>query len=1173
MFKRHSDTNLFLAKEESGACVIAFYLLEDNRDSETRDPENIDLQESWESCAGYYLFFNIKEIPEDRDTFEREISRFLAEKLMGEGPEHTGFLWLIYNDTSIEKEIDAIETKAEETDAENTNVVVTEEKLLDFGGYQLPFGKDTPIVFEKDGASYTGFIFQYPPEPLNLCPSDADLPVPSDGVHLTFIGPRRGCFECKCLIGDYYSQERTSWHVGIRYAIKVGEGLAQQFYPIFDLRDGRRPLLKMCWDLADHLNPDRTFLEFLSKSVKLVPDGEQECKFKLKIPEHPEIIPSYFRTVTGEVIGLAPQRGSTQPARLVFEIWEKKDPPTTSRYYLVPSGRFELILLDVDCKKGHTFTPITSADKKTEFPSQFMCGMSGLESVQFIPRDDIEDGEGNTTRMPGESIVFFPRQPAYVPKFPVILTKGKELQLPNNLDLIQMEYLTAWISFAGTRQAMAYFSQPEATPLYTAKDNDQKDRLLTLFEPVATPLPLTGPSPGRSFPVAPLAGAKPVSNTPGPRAAFLRSFESQIVGPWRRDVIRRTFNNSAGDTTGAEDMTAVTPQGLKATVKVEKDRPLKLGETVKAEVWSELLLARPKGTNNTLKFSNLDSTLQAAFQSNQLFLVATKEAHFQGFASKVRIGDWEFDLKPEKNAENIVIFKFSPGKLRERLQDPQSWTNPKDFNGAADSNALSLLAKRLSDFIKEVDEAVEKGDDQKKADYKPLSTILDQERWAGILGLNVYINSESLPIELKALTAGIKPGKFFAKHLAIETGTIEYVPEHSLGPKECSLFGLIDYTVGPTEEQAQTQDADFVVTRLRSVFRNGELKDFECTAELTLLRLFGEKVESGPGEEPKKIGKKISVIGTRERHEGRDRYSLKLAPNSLGEVPLGTSRVIEHVRLDRAIFDLSLNEREQRYTLRFSFWGAIKFHELKSGDAVFDLFSYQALPFGGLAAQVSFVSSKMNERTVGIDLSRLTLDGTSKEVKLRPKSFVKRFPMKLQRFYTSQSAEAPKNDGYVPVKTLLGNSETDAPIFGLDFTLNLGTLGEFAANAGIAIGLMLVWSPRPDIEPRPEGKLGVLLKFPGAGPAPSDLLSMQGVVKLRADTYELKLASNTKGDVTRNSWVLLLNGMALRILGIGFPRGNRPKLGIFGAPYDPQDNAAGDEATEAPLGWYGVYKK
>ena len=50
---------------------------------------------------------------------------------------------------------------------------------------------------------------------------------------------------------------------------------------------------------------------------------------------------------------------------------------------------------------------------------------------------------------------------------------------------------------------------------------------------------------------------------------------------------------------------------------------------VKAEQWGELLLAHPKGTDSTLKFSNLDPTLQAAFQSNQLLLVATDGTYFR----------------------------------------------------------------------------------------------------------------------------------------------------------------------------------------------------------------------------------------------------------------------------------------------------------------------------------------------------------------------------------------------------------------------------------------------------------------------------------------------------------------------------------------------------------------
>jgi hypothetical protein len=1178
MFKRHSDTKLFLAEDESGACVIAFYLLKDNRDSETSDPENIDLQESWESCAGYYLFFNIKEIPEDRDKFEKAITSFLTKKMMGQGPAHTGFLWLIYDGAIIEKEIDAIETRTDETDEENPKVVMTKEKLLYFGGYQLPFGKDTPVVFEEDDASYTGFIFQYPPHPPNLCPSDTDPPAPSDGVHLTFIGPRRGCFECKCLIGDYYSQECTSWNVGIRYAIEVGEeGLAQQFYPIFDLRDGRRPLLNMCWDLADQLNPDRTFLEFLSKSVELVPDGDEACKFKLKIPDHPEVIPSYFRTVTGEVIGLVPQRESAPPARLVFEIWERKDPPARSRYYLAPSGKFELVLIEVDEEDGFTFTPITSEQNKAEFPGRFMCGLSGLESIQFMPRDEGEDddSEGEGTSIPGDSIVFFPRKPAYVPVFPVIKLDDAQLQLSNNLDLIQQKYLTSWIGFSSSQGTSAYFSQPEAAPLYTSEDNDTDDPLLTLFEPVAAALAES--SAERCFPIAPLSGATPITGAPEPRITFLRSFESQIIGPWRREVIRQLFNQGAPDATGGAEVPAVTPQGLRAKVNVDRETPLKLGEIVKAEGWSELLLARPSGTDNTLKFSNLAPTLQAAFQSNQLFLVATKGTHFRGFASKVNIGAWEFDLHPDKNSSNIIIFKFSPGKLRERLRDPRSWTNPSAFNNTAGS-ALTDLAKRLSDFIGEVDaifrddnenesEDDRKKRENKKPDYKPLRDILNDVNWTGILGLNVFINAQKLPTELKALSAGIDPEEFAAKYLAIETGTIEYIQsslleeeECPLELEECSLFGLIDYKKDEAAPKPpdQVEVADFTVNRLRAVFRNGDLTEFTCDAQLVIAKLFEYNIDPV---------KKITLIVNRERSEGRDAYSMVIEGDRSDPAKLKDSPAIESVEMKKAGLQVTedyVDEIDETFvSVTFSFSGALSFLKLGNGD--FDIFSYNTLPYSGLIVRMEFMDSMPAERTLNIDLSAFSLDGNPTAAVARENSLVKKFPMKLQRFYSALSPDtpakiidtAPVKDGYIPVTTTTIESGLLAKqVYGLDFTLNLGTLGEFASNAGINVNLLLAWST--------EKQVGVFLKFPGMSAGSTYLFSLQGVVKFGASSYKLVYYKDAR------AWLLMLNEIALRILGVAFPTGAKTNLYIFG-PLDVEGQAP-QNAIETPLGWYAAYK-
>lgn len=223
---------------------------------------------------------------------------------------------------------------------------------------------------------------------------------------------------------------------------------------------------------------------------------------------------------------------------------------------------------------------------------------------------------------------------------------------------------------------------------------------MTFFEPVAAAL--AEASAERCFPVAPLAGAKPASRAPEPRRTLLKSLESQIIGPWRREVIRKLFNKNTPDATGTKEVAAITPQGLKATVNVNRGTSLQLGETVKTERWSKLLLARPGGTESVLQFENLGPELQAAFQSNHLFLVATDGANFGTFASKVKIGKWEFDLDPSKSESNVIIFKFGPGKLRERLLDPRSWTNPSDFNDTEDG-ALAELITQISEYIEDVD--------------------------------------------------------------------------------------------------------------------------------------------------------------------------------------------------------------------------------------------------------------------------------------------------------------------------------------------------------------------------------------------------------------------------------------------------------------------------------------
>ena len=175
IFKRHSNTSLYPALTQASSGFIAYHLvnvldespnaltLEDDRDEaeQADSPAKLTLEETWKSCLGYYLFLKTK--PDNLDTFAAVVSipiAFLAQ-------QHTGFLWLAYDNSSL-SEIACIETETDETDS--SKIVLMDEVLLDFGGYKLPFGKNTPVVYENP-AHPAGFVFLAPSNPIECLPA------------------------------------------------------------------------------------------------------------------------------------------------------------------------------------------------------------------------------------------------------------------------------------------------------------------------------------------------------------------------------------------------------------------------------------------------------------------------------------------------------------------------------------------------------------------------------------------------------------------------------------------------------------------------------------------------------------------------------------------------------------------------------------------------------------------------------------------------------------------------------------------------------------------------------------------------------------------------------------------------------------------------------------------
>ena len=213
-------------------------------------------------------------------------------------------------------------------------------------------------------------------------------------------------------------------------------------------------------------------------------------------------------------------------------------------------------------------------------------------------------------------------------------------------------------------------------------------------------------------------------------------------------------------------------------------------------------------------------------------------------------------------------------------------------------------------------------------------------------------------------------------------------------------------------------------------------------------------------------------------------------------------------------------------SVTFSFSGALRFSAPEK--IAIDIFSYNSLPYSGLIVRMDFEPPASQTKPEGRP-DRILARWKSYDCESAGRQPGQEIPDEASAvlFVVEQDnpAEdtdtAPVKDGYVPV-TCDANSDTPLAkqIYGLDFTLNLGTLGEFASNAGINVNLLLAWSTEKQVK--------VFLKFPGVSGASADLFSLQGVVTFGASKYELVYTADQENNGVKG-WMLMLKEMGLRI--------------------------------------------
>lgn len=803
-------------------------------------------------------------------------------------------------------------------------------------------------------------------------------------------------------------------------------------------------------------------------------------------------------------------------------------------------------------------------------------------------------------------------------------------------------FTTSWVtvkSGTGVVDAPQYFSQPQDAPLYhkldtgpvpAQADNSTATKAVTELSPAdfldyfrtpAANLSQDGQNGCQhAFPMVPLSGAIPNPKTdtfapPDPiDFSFLRTFEDQIINPARAEAIRKIPQSSPHfllrsakadslDNKGPQEETydveyGTSPQGLLVEIG---------GATYQ---WTKLWLAHIPPLES-LFFQDLSTDLQAAFQTNQQFLVISeRNGKLSGFDNRISIEDWPFVLDvPEQVTDqqysNVLIFKFRAGSIRDLIADTRQWTAADDFNAdpaavsewisdyidahlPIQSDSFTYTARNgdcLSDVARfygldkeilmesnpRVSEQLRRGTRltipmvKNNELYENFNRIVRSENWQGILALKVNIDLKQFPEEIKGLLGGIDLSKFDAHHFGIETNQVNTDssdPTKLQMSEPSSLFGLIDYQ----DNTPNTGNPyDFKVTELQVLFANSAIADFKSEVILTLGQLFGEQVEL-QGESIQ--NNTIRLKGSYENHDGDTSYAF-ISQNDFSFASVN-GVIWREMVISKAQF-YTLNEEDNKVSSVFSFWGNLKFFNITKdlfkvdGDIeIFDLFSFDLLSYSGIQLLMDFQIAEAADtsppKQFAFNPGNVSFDPSASET--RAFSLYRNFPLTIQGMSYSDISASPGSRGFFLTTTPLTNSTSlQAPWYALRFDLNLGSPGELAAKANLTASLLAAWSPvRSGASP-----VAVYLKLPGT----SGLLQMaiQSVIKLNiTDLQFLSTVISADGvTIDHVGYELQFRGISASILGKTIPSGGQTNIYIFGNP-DPT-------APQNTLGWYMAYNK
>ena len=986
---------------------------------------------------------------------------------------------------------------------------------------------------------------------------------------IPFSGPNTGCFVFAAQIAPAVTFGAGAYMLGFRYVArdKQHNRRVTLSYPAFAA--GQLPNSLACTGAVDPADPTNTRL-----ADALLRQGYLRTGFALS---GAPVLASMFRSATGRAISLIPQGAGTAglPARAgafaLASAARANTPPGQGVVYFTPAGAFGL---SVDTQPAGA-------------PQQLLCGLFGSERVSFVTYDPAA-GAGNDT------LLFLPSQPAYAPVFPF---SSASLDTPDSGKLarrLTADYQVPWATLVnGAGHTSQYSAEPEGSPLYaptppTGAPGAAPAVLLT--HPPAGARPQ-----GLGFPLGPDAGLAPCVD--GQQRA---QFESQILAATRMALIsgaagatwRARAAATARHARAALAVTptyATTPQGLVAQIDPGSGAYLNVALAQSAD---------RSGSMQPFAFGYPTRQLQDALQTNQLFLVAVNDQNFDNpkigahFANAVTIAGWTLTAQVGKGAtltsyRNVLILKFCAGSLQERVSNPNRWTAAADFSLAAEASpdTATVAYTGLSQWLQQyIDDGIARASGRSAAFYQNFKQIATDPSWNGVIVLQADLAANDLPPQIQGLAAGIEFAHFTAHHFGFSVSRVVVDQASGVitldGPS--SMFGLIDYTnpayalnlaAGVNPDQPipvqTTNDFDFSVLQLQSLFENSRLSDFKSNVQLTANRLFGAPVLATYSNGQPAPANGVVLDGSYIDQNGVGVYVFQQTQANLFTLD---SNLLPALLFSRVQFN-TLGPRDGGASVasRFLIWGNFDFAQLNDqAGALLDVLSFGSPPgtfpaalgaglaFSNLAIDMSFAKATPNAVSYALDTANLAYDLNASQP--RDESLFKGFGLQLKSFISAQD-KTPADYGFLPVSSGLSLRQLGKRWFGVVYDVTLGGPGALASAAGFSSSMLLAWAPDSAASDSTHG-LFMGLSLPGAAPG-AKLFSLQGVIKVAVGAIALlrQPVPGAKAGDPPFFYCLRLDDIGIKIFGIvKLPPDATIQFFLFGDP-----------SNTGSLGWYAAY--